>query len=64
MKNMIRAFVVVLAVTGTVATANVSTQPQGNGTRLTLAKTSAFPIPSCPPDDPNACGFGGNGSGN
>ena len=55
MKNFVRAFVVVLAFTGAVAStqiASASTQ-----TKITAAKTSAIPVPMCMPDDPNACGI-------
>jgi len=50
MKNIVRAFVVALVLTGAVASAHTKT------TTVAL-KTSASPIPTCPPDDPNACGF-------
>ena len=59
MKNMIRAAVVVLALTGASAASHFAAPSQSNGSRMTLTKTSAFPVPTCPPDDPNACGMGG-----
>ena len=52
MKHIVRAFVAVLVLTGvaaTVHTTNASAQTQVS------AKMSAIPIPSCPPDDPDAC---------
>ena len=53
MKSIIRAFVVVLALTGAVASTQIaSATPQ---TKVIAAKTSAMPVPTCPPDDPNAC---------
>ena len=55
MKYIIRTVVVALALTGAVAStqiASASSQP-----KVTSAKTSAMPIPTCPPDDPNACGI-------
>jgi len=55
MKTIIRAFVIVLALTGAVAStqiASASSQP-----KVSAAKASAMPIPTCPPDDPNACGI-------
>jgi hypothetical protein len=55
MKNIVRAFVVVLALTGAVAstqTSSASTQK-----KATVAKVNMLPIPSCAPDDPNACGI-------
>jgi hypothetical protein len=54
MKLIIRAFVVVLALTGAAA----STQITSAQTKVTVAKNSAMPTPMCAPDDPNACGFG------
>jgi hypothetical protein len=56
MKNIVRAFIVVLAITGAVAstqTSSASTQ-----SKIAVAKTSALPIPMCAPDDPNGCGIG------
>ncbi len=55
MKNIVRAFVVVLALTGAAA----STQITSASTLATVsaAKTSAMPVPMCPPDDPDACGI-------
>lgn len=54
MKNLVRAFVVALTVTGAVASAHTTR----SAVAPTVTKPSAFPIPSCPPDDPNACGMG------
>ncbi|RXH58666.1 hypothetical protein [Granulicella sibirica] len=62
MKIAIRAFVVVLALTGAAASTHISTAQQHTAKPLTT-KSSAFPIPTCPPDDPNGCGIMGNGSG-
>ena len=56
MKNIVRAFVVVLALTGAAASTQTASASQA---KLTVAKTSSMlPIPSCPPNDPNACGIG------
>jgi hypothetical protein len=53
MKNtMIRAFVVALALTGAAATAHSKTT--GN---LVSANSSRYPLPLCPPNDPNGCGI-------
>jgi hypothetical protein len=54
MKTIIRAFIVVLAVTGAAATTQVSS---ASTAKVTVGKTSALPIPMCAPDDPNACGI-------
>jgi len=54
MKTTIRAFVVILALTGAAASTQIASASQ---TKVTVAKSSAMPTPMCPPDDPNACGF-------
>jgi hypothetical protein len=56
MKHIIRAFVVVLVLTGAVATTQTSSASTQN--KVTVAKVSMLPIPMCAPDDPNACGLG------
>ena len=61
MKHLVRAFIVVLAVTGAVATTQTSSASTSNATVVSAAvsKTSALPIPRCAPNDPNACGIDG-----
>jgi hypothetical protein len=54
MKHIVRAFVVVLVLTGAVA----STQTASTKNKVVATRTSMLPIPSCAPDDPNACGMG------
>jgi hypothetical protein len=56
MKIIVRAFVVVLVLTGAVATTQTSFASTQN--KVTAAKVSMLPIPMCAPDDPNACGLG------
>jgi hypothetical protein len=56
MKHIVRAFVVVLVLTGAVASTHTSSASTQN--KVTVAKVSMLPIPSCAPDDPNACGLG------
>jgi hypothetical protein len=56
MKHIVRAFVVVLVLTGAVATTQTSSASTKN--KVTAAKVSMLPIPMCAPDDPNACGLG------
>lgn len=58
MKNLVRAAVVALVLTGVAASTQISSASAQ--TKVTVAKTSAVPIPMCPPDDPNACGITGN----
>jgi hypothetical protein len=55
MKLAIRTLVVVLALTGAAATTQTSSASTQN--KVTAARTSMLPIPTCPPDDPNACGM-------
>jgi len=55
MKNIVRAFVVVLALTGAAASTQIASA--SSQTKNAVAKTSAMPTPMCAPDDPNACGF-------
>jgi hypothetical protein len=58
MKNIVRAFVVVLALTGAAATTMTPTASAQH--KVALAKTSMLPVPMCPPNDPNACGIAGS----
>jgi hypothetical protein len=55
MKFILRTFVVVLALTGAIASTQSSSPTTQN--KVTVAKVSMLPIPSCAPDDPNACGI-------
>lgn len=57
MKNIVRAFVVVLALTGAAASTQITSASAK--TTVTASKTSAMPIPTCPPNDPNACNIRG-----
>jgi hypothetical protein len=56
MKHIVRAFVVVLVLTGAVASTQTSSASTQN--KVVAARVSMLPIPSCAPDDPNACGMG------
>jgi hypothetical protein len=56
MKNIVRAFVVVLALTGAAAsTQTVSASAQN---KVTLSRVSVLPVPTCDPHAPSACGIG------
>ncbi len=55
MKTLIRAFVVVLALTGAAASTQIASASAQ--TKVTVSKTSAIPVPMCAPDDPDACGI-------
>jgi len=56
MKHLVRAVVVVLALTGAVASTQISSGSTQN--KVTANRVSVVPVPTCPPDDPNACGMG------
>ena len=56
MKLIIRAFVAVLVLSGVAASTQTSSASTQN--KVTAARVSMLPIPSCAPDDPNACGMG------
>jgi hypothetical protein len=56
MKNIVRAFVAVLIITGAVASSQISSA--STQSKATVARTSMLPVPMCAPDDPNACGMG------
>jgi hypothetical protein len=57
MKVIVRSLVIALAVTGAIATsyANASSSKTTATAPASISKTSAMPIPGCPPNDPNAC---------
>jgi hypothetical protein len=55
MKLIVRAFVVALVLTGVAATTQTSSASTQN--KVTAARTSMLPVPTCPPDDPNGCGM-------
>jgi len=56
MKQLVNAFVVVLVLTGALASTQISYASSQN--KVAAARVSCLPIPSCAPDDPNACGLG------
>ena len=56
MKIIARAFVLALAVTGLAASSNISSSAK---TTVSVAKTSAMPIPTCPPDGTSTCNIRG-----
>lgn len=55
MKHLVRAIVVVLVLTGAIASTKTSASAQN---KVVASRVSVLPIPSCAPDDPNACGMG------
>jgi hypothetical protein len=55
MKLAIRTLVVALALTGAAATQISSASTQN---KVAAARVSVLPVPTCAPDDPNACGMG------
>ena len=57
MKTIVRSLVIALAVTGAVATsyANASSSKTTSTAPVNLHKTSAMPVPACPPSAPGSC---------
>lgn len=56
MKNLVRAFVVVLTLSGSAAYTKLAVSAPANHTAPSIAAQTNV-IPLCPPDDPNACGI-------
>jgi hypothetical protein len=56
MKLAIRTLVVILALAGAASTTQTTFASSQNN--VTAAGVSVLPVPTCPPDDPNACGMG------
>ena len=57
MKLIVRAFVVALMLTGVAATTQASSASTKNN-KVTATRTDKLVVvPSCAPDDPNACGI-------
>jgi len=59
MKNIVRAFVVVLALTGAAASSQITSSNNNASSTVVVSKTSALPVPMCPLNDPNACNIRG-----
>jgi hypothetical protein len=55
MKLAVRALVLALVVTGAAATTLTASAPAP--VKVVATRVSLLPIPSCAPDDPNACGI-------
>ena len=55
MKFVIRTVVAALVVTGAFASTQISSA--STSAKVTIARSSAMPVPTCAPDDPNACGI-------
>ena len=55
MKSIIRTVVAALVVTGAFASTQISSA--STSAKVTVARNSAMPVPTCAPDDPNACGI-------
>jgi hypothetical protein len=55
MKFIVRAFVLALVVTGAAATTMTASRSTQN--QVIAARVSLLPVPTCAPDDPNACGI-------
>jgi hypothetical protein len=53
--KLIRPIVALLVLTGAAATTQTSSASTQN--KITAARPSMLPVPTCPPDDPNGCGM-------
>ncbi len=58
MKNIVRFFVLALVVTGAAASTQIT--PASAQTKVASPRPVLCPIPTCAPDDPNACGMYGS----
>jgi hypothetical protein len=56
MKLTVRTLVAILVLAGAAATTQSSSASSQN--RVTATRVSMLPVPTCAPDDPNACGMG------
>lgn len=54
MKNIVRAFVVVLTLTGSASYAKLAFSSPA---KSAAAQVNSVPVPTCAPHDPNACGI-------
>ncbi|WP_158944486.1 hypothetical protein [Granulicella sp. S190] len=57
MKYIVRAFVVALVLTGAAATTQTSSASVKSN-NIVASRVSTLLVPTCPPNDPNACGMG------
>jgi hypothetical protein len=55
MKHVVRAFVLALVLTGIAASTQTTSASAQN--KVVAARVSMIPVPTCAPDDPNACGM-------
>jgi hypothetical protein len=58
MKYIARAIVVVLVLTGAAASTQLSSASPSKD-KIMISRPSMLPVPTCDPNDPNACGFKG-----
>ena len=54
MKNVVRVLALSLVVTGALVSNHVNS---GLSVSSVSPRTSALPVPTCPPDDPKGCGI-------
>ncbi len=57
MKNIVRAFVVVLALTGAVASTQTSASASARSIASSSMQSNLMPVPTCPPDGTTDCGI-------
>lgn len=54
MKNVVCVFVFILSFTGSIACAQINNDVRPSAI---ATKAHSMPVPTCEPDDPNACGM-------
>ena len=54
MNLSVRIAVIALVLTGAFASTKI---PAASAATITFTRNSALPVPTCAPDDPNACGM-------
>lgn len=54
MNNIARAFILILTLA---ASASYTPTHVAASSTTVIAKTNSMPVPTCEPDDPNACGM-------
>ncbi|WP_158944485.1 hypothetical protein [Granulicella sp. S190] len=57
MKSIVRSFVAILVLAGAASTTPTSSA-SAKSTNIATSRTSTLLVPTCPPNDPNACGLG------
>ncbi len=57
MKHIVRAFVVVLALTGAIASTQMPASASARSIAASSTQSHLMPVPTCPPDGTTDCGI-------